>query len=330
MKKVLNILKYLVFLGLGFAVFFYVYPPSEFDDTLEMLKKANYIYVVPVVMIALLAHYSRGVRWKMLIEPLGYEMKSFSAFRSVMIGYYFNTLVPRLGEVSRCIALNRIEKVPLSIGLGTVVTERIFDLMALGIVVGLTVLLEFELVGGYIIDLIQDRVASSGSLFSLTTFLVLAGAAAAVALLVFLVRKLGVYDKILGILAEFKKGFTSVFKLKNPWVFLAHTVFIWVGYYAMCYLSFYTLPETSDLGLSAGLVVFTLSTIGFLAPVPGGTGTYQYMFVIALGLYAIDDETSKAVAMIAFLVNTLLNLIVGAIALWLSPEKIKVNAPTTE
>lgn len=326
MKKVLNVLKYVAFLGLGFAVFFYVYPPSEFDDTIEMLKKANYIYVIPVFILALSAHYSRGARWKMLIEPLGYEMKAFSGFRAVMIGYYFNTMVPRLGEVSRCIALNRIERVPVSIGIGTVVTERIFDLIALAIVVAITVLLEFDLVGGYILDLINDKLISSGSLFSLTNLLILLAVVLVTALGVYLIRKMGFLEKILTILGEFKKGFTSVLKLKKPGIFIAHTLFIWLAYYAMCYLSFFTLPSTSELGLSAGLVVFTISTIGFLAPVPGGVGSYQYMFVFGLSLFFIDDETAKAVAMIAFLGNTLLNLVVGAISLWFSPAKINVDA----
>lgn len=297
-----------------------MYPIGEIEVIWEKLKEANYIYIIPVVFLSISAHYSRALRWKMLIDPLGYPTKAFSGFRSIMIGYYFNTIVPRMGEVSRCVALNRIDKVPVSASLGTVITERIFDLMSLGAVVGLTVLLEFDLVGDLIIDLFSDKVKGAGGLLSWKVLLVLVGLAVLAYLGILILKKVGLYAKIMKLLAEFKNGVISVRKLKNPLAFIGHTVFIWTSYFAMCYLSFFTLPETSDLGLGAGLVVFTLSTIGFIAPVPGGVGTYQYMFTMALSLYFIDDLAGKAVAMIAFLVNTVLNLVVGAIALFFSPK----------
>lgn len=321
MKKLVTVLKYVVFLTLGFGVFFYVYPISDIQEILGKLKEANYIYVLPVIVIALSAHYSRALRWKMLIDPLGYDVKAFNGFRSVMIGYYFNTIVPRMGEVSRCVALNRIDKVPVSAGLGTVITERIFDLMSLALVVGLTILFQFDLVGDLIINLLADKVKGAGGLLSWKVLLVLVALLGIAYIAIRLLKKLGFYDKIVKLLQEFKNGVVSVRKLKNPWAFIGHTVFIWTAYFAMCYLSFFTLPETSDLGLGAGLVVFTLSTIGFIAPVPGGVGTYQYMFTMGLSLYFVDDLAAKTVAMIAFLGNTLLNLMVGAIALFFSPKE---------
>ena len=314
MKKVLNVLKYIAFLGIGVLVLLYVYPPSEFDKVWDIIKGANFVYVLPVVLVALAAHYSRGLRWKMLVSPLGHEMKGVNAFRAVMIGYFFNTLMPRLGEVSRCVSINRMERLPLPSALGTVVTERIFDLLALGVVVGLTFLLEFDLAGDFILDMVSTKVVSSSGLLSLTNLILLLGLVLAIVLGYLLLKKFGVIKKVADILLSFKEGFTSVFKLKNPWLFIGHTIFIWVAYYAMCYFSFFTLPETANLGPTVGLVVFTLSTIGFLAPVPGGTGTYQYMFVLALSLYAIDEGTAGAVAMIAYVVNTLLNLVVGGLA----------------
>ena len=320
MKKVVNILKYILFLSLGFGVFFYVYPLDAIQEIWEKLKEANYIYIIPVVFMSLSAHYSRALRWKMLLDPLGYPTKAFSGFRSIMIGYYFNTIVPRMGEVSRCVALNRIDKVPVSASLGTVITERIFDLMSLAAVVGLTILLEFDLVGDLIIDLFSDKVKGAGGLLSWKVLLALIALLVLAYIGILILKKIGLYAKIIKLLAEFKNGVISVRKLKNPMAFIGHTVFIWASYFAMCYLSFFTLPETSGLGLGAGLVVFTLSTIGFIAPVPGGVGTYQYMFTMALSLYFIDDLAGKAVAMIAFLVNTVLNLVVGAIALFFSPK----------
>ncbi|MBI1183752.1 flippase-like domain-containing protein [bacterium] len=329
LKKLLNILKYLVFLSLGFGIFFYVYPVKEITDLLHKLKEANYIYIFPVIAIALSSHYSRALRWKMLIDPLGYKVKPFSSFRAIMIGYYFNTLVPRMGEVSRCVALNRIDRVPVSAVLGTVITERIFDLISLAFVVGLTVLLEFDLVGEYIIDLVVKKIAGLGGLFSFNMFLLLLVAAILGLLGFWILKKTGIYDKISGLLVEFKEGLISVRKLKNPLAFIGHTAYIWISYYTMCYLSFFTLPETAGLGPSAGLVVFTLSTIGFIAPVPGGVGTYQFMFTLALGFFFVDELAAKSVAMIAFMVNTVLNLIIGAIALFMSPKK-DADAPLVE
>ena len=327
MKVFISVLKYVIFLGLGLGIFFYVYPLEEIDPLMDKLKSANYWYVLPVVIIAIASHFARAYRWRMLIEPVGHKVKTFSTFRSIMIGYYFNTLVPRMGEVSRCVALNKIEKVPVSTALGTVITERIFDLISLMLIVGITVLAQFDIVGEYILNLFSEKLNGIQSSFSWQTILFIAGFLLLLGLLYFLVKKMGVYDKILNLISEFKKGLFSVKNLKSPLLFIGYTIFIWLGYYFMCYLSFMTVDGTSHLGLSAGLVVFTLSTIGFIAPVPGGVGTYQFMFTLALSFYFIDDLSAKTVAMIAFMGNTLLNLIVGAICLFFSPKKSTDDAP---
>lgn len=330
MKSLRNTFKYIVFLGLGLGIFFYVYPVDEIKIIWQKLKEANYIFLFPMGILAIASHYSRGLRWKMLIDPLGYKVRGFSAFRGVMIGYYFNTLVPRMGEVSRCVALKKIDKVPVSSSLGTVITERIFDLIMLIIVVGAAILLEFDVIGEYVIDSFTSKLESSSGLLSITTLLFVLASVGGLFVVYYALKKLGILDKILGLLNQFKEGVISVRKLKNPLAFVGHTVFIWASYLTTCYLVFYTYDETATLGVKEALAVFALGTIGFIAPVPGGIGTYQIMFALGLSFYLIDETTAKSVAMISFMANTVLNLIVGAIMLNFSPEKLNINAQQAE
>ncbi|MBI3142154.1 MAG: flippase-like domain-containing protein [Bacteroidetes bacterium] len=327
MQRLAQVAKYLFFMGLGFGVFFYVYPMREIEALLHKLKEINYLYVIPVVAVALSSHYVRGLRWRMLLLPMGYHIKTGSAFRSIMIGYYFNTLVPRLGEVSRCVALQRIEQVPVAKSFGTVITERLSDLLMLLVVVGLTILLEYHLVGEYILELLGNKFSTLGQSLSLSVLLVAIMALALAFTAYYLLRHTRLFAKLMEMLAGFKSGLATVGKLPRPWLFIAQTAYIWLAYYVMCYLAFFTLPETASLGPIAGLVVFTLSTIGFIAPVPGGVGTYQYMFVLALALYHVPDMEAKTVAMVAFLGNTILNLLVGAISLFYNRSNQNNHAP---
>lgn len=329
MKGLKNTLKYVVFLGLGLGIFFYVYPIDEIKTIWDKLLDANYLVLIPMAVLALAAHYSRGLRWKMLIEPLGHPVRGFSAFRAVMIGYYFNTLVPRMGEVSRCVALNRIDKVPVSSSLGTVITERIFDLIMLLLVVGAAILVEFDKVGSFIIDAFKAKVEASSGLLSITTILLILAVLAGLFVVYYALKKLGVLDKILGMVNQFKSGLISIRKLENPLAFIGHTVFIWASYLTTCYLVFFAYPETGALGIKEALAVFAMGTIGFIAPVPGGIGTYQIMFALGLSFFLIDETVAKSVAMISFMANTVLNLIIGAIALNFSPKKLEENASET-
>lgn len=333
MKKFWSYTKYIIFLGAGVALFLYVYPPSEIERIVGQLGNARYGFVLIALGLALISHWSRAIRWKMLIEPLGYQPRVINAFHSIMIGYLMNSVVPRLGEVSRCVSLNRSEKIPVSPLFGTVVVERVIDLLMLVLFILLSIVLQFDVVGTTINELFQDKLQASQSLLSWTSLFVLMGLIAGFFIVRKLARKIKLFEKLFDLYREFLKGMRTVLKLKKAWLFFAHTIFIWLLYYLGCYIVFFTLPETSDLSPLVGLSVFTLATIGFIAPVPAGTGPYHYMFREGLRLYGIADDPAGAVALLSHTGNTLLNVLVGAASLVfinLTYKKIKVESDEPE
>ncbi|MCB0736269.1 MAG: flippase-like domain-containing protein, partial [Bacteroidetes bacterium] len=265
------------------------------------------------VLCAFTAHVSRAVRWNMLIKPLGYKPKVLNSFYAVMFGYSANTLVPRAGEVSRCVLLNRAEGVPVAKLLGTVVAERIFDLIALAIFLVAVVLIEFELMSETLLNLFGQKNEGQPILHWYTALVVVgAGIFGYFALRFILRSKFG--NKFKELFAGLKEGVKSVLRLQKAWLFIVHTILIWVMYFFMAYLCFFAVPETAHLGLKAGLTTFVLASVGFIAPVPGGTGTYQYMFILAVGLYGVGKEDAGTTANIAFSANTLFNLFVGGLS----------------
>lgn len=307
----------MVFLGIGLYLFRRAVPAEDVEDTWAIMKEANVGWIAAAVLLTILAHLSRAARWNMLIKPLGYKPKLLNSFYALMFGYAANTLVPRMGEVSRCILLNRSEKVPISKLFGTVVVERIFDLLALLSCLLLALVVEFDLISDVLNELFADR--SEGLKGFLNIYTVLIGVAVVVVGL-FLLRwllksKLG--EKIKGILNDFKDGLVSIKNMKGGWLFVLHTVFIWAAYFMMAFMIIKSVSGTSHLSWQAGLVAFVFGSIGFIAPTPGGIGTYQVMFMLALSLYNIDLDVQRATANLSYWVNILINVSVGVLAFFI-------------
>src|SRR3954452_10222812 len=157
-KKIINILKYLAFLGLGvFLVWWSLHqiPPEKWKDFETAFSTAKYGLLVPVFFILSSSHLLRAVRWKLLIQPLGYNPSLVNTFFAVMIGYLANLAVPRLGEVLKCTILARYEQVPAEKLVGTIVAERAFDLVCLGIVFFFAFALQFQEIGDFGINLLK-------------------------------------------------------------------------------------------------------------------------------------------------------------------------------
>src|ERR1700712_4752365 len=155
-KKILGLLKYFLFLGLGIFLLWLTLRKSNWEDIKTDIVTANFIYLIPATLMLLMSHLSRAVRWKILMEPMGYKPTLLNTFLAVMIGYWANLAVPRLGEVLKCTILGRYEKVPADKLVGTIVAERAFDVVSLVIVLTLTIGLQYDLVGAYANDMLRN------------------------------------------------------------------------------------------------------------------------------------------------------------------------------
>jgi uncharacterized protein (TIRG00374 family) len=325
-KKLFNALKYVVMLGVGVFLFWLVYR-NTFSDPEEMakLKKAilhiHYGYILAAFVIMLLSNWSRAVRWNLLIQPLGYKTSDRNGFLAVMVGYFANLAFPRLGEVSRCVVLNRTNNVPVDKLVGTVIVERIFDFICLFIIVGLTLILEFEKIRNFFVENITKKLGQGGFMALLTVFnitIAITVIIIGIALTFALYRRYRNHKAVAKVTTLAKglfDGMKGVGKMKKKWLFLFHSAFIWAMYYLMVYLCFLALSSTEHLGLVAALTVLVTGSFGFVMPVQGGIGAYHFAVASTLVLYGLTEKEGAVFALVAHTFQMSVFVLVGGLSL---------------
>jgi uncharacterized protein (TIRG00374 family) len=294
-KKIFAVLKYLIFLGIGISLMWWQLGKMSHLQRLqfrESLLHANYIIIIPIAILAILSHISRAMRWKIMIEPMGYHPSTSNTFYTVMCGYFANTFIPRAGEILRCTLLSRYEKIPVNKLLGTILVERVFDLFCYFLVIVFTISIQISTVS----DFIKDKVLQiSNKSAGFPWWQLLLGLAVAVLLIILLVKWiLKRYSthrhtiKLKGIHIGLKEGFTSIMHLKKRWAFLLHSLFIWSMYLLEIYIGFSALSATAGLGLDAALSVLSLATLAMIVA-PGGIGAFPVAIQQVLLIYSIDN-----------------------------------------
>lgn len=321
-KQLLSGLKMVFFLGLGVLLVWLVLrklTDQDKDDIYHAFISADYFWLIVTVIMIFLSNLSRAIRWRMLIRPSGFNPSLVNTFSALMIGYLANYAVPRLGEVTRCGVLNKYENVPVSTSLGTVVVERVVDLISLGIVILATVAWKYALIAEFLQE-VMNKMAGKGAGSNLK--IILLATAAIFAIIVYLYRKRlkahPVFSKVLGFVRGFWNGLISIRELKNPWLFVLHTIFIWVMYILSLYLGFFGLEKTTGLPLDASLVALVFGTFGMIL-VQGGIGAYPVMVSQALVLYSIPPSIGFAFGWLAWGSQTIMYVLIGVLALIFMP-----------
>lgn len=319
-KKILNILKYLAFTSLGITMFWLVYRNQDFTRIFNTLKNdVNYSWVFLSLFLGLLSHISRTLRWKIALEPLGEKPKTSNTFITVMAAYFMNLLLPRMGEFVRCGLLSKYEKIPFPKLFGTVITERIIDVIMLLILLLLVTILEFDVLVSFSKqnpEVLQNAVSiiKSPILWGLIFFLI--------AFTVFYFKrnsKKNRVNKIEKIFNDFIEGIKSILSMKRYKEYIAHSIFIWLMYFLMLYCVFFSLKFTSNLGPIAALTTFVMGTLAMLAPVQAGIGAWHFMVEKALFLYGVESADGKIFALLAHTSTNALIIIVGVICIIILP-----------
>jgi uncharacterized protein (TIRG00374 family) len=322
-KIILNILQYSVFLGLGIVLLYLTFRGKNLNEIKEYLLTANYFWILVALMIGYIAVFIRAYRWNLLIEPLGYKPKLANTYHSLMIGYTANYALPRIGEVVRCGTLNRLEKIPADILLGTVIAERAFDLICLLCLTILTILLKLKFFGIFfkekVFDIVQQKILSTFNFsFLIWAFILTFILISICTVYVFRerIKKIVFVRKIGSIGKGVMKGVRTVFQLERKAEFLIHTFLMWVLYYFMTYIIFFALPETSNLTPVDGLFILVLGSYGMAAPVQGGMGAFHSMIFLGLnGLYMIPPEPSVAFAVLLHEPQVIGIVLAGAVSM---------------
>ncbi|MDD5507358.1 MAG: lysylphosphatidylglycerol synthase transmembrane domain-containing protein [Bacteroidales bacterium] len=328
MKRTLaTIGKLVFFLGLGiFFIWLFVrhLTPVEKREIWDSLRQANYIWILLSLFLGLFSHISRSIRWKMLMEPMGYHPRFTNVFLAVFIGYFANLALPRLGEVSRCGVLAKYEKIPFQKSFGTVVTERAIDILTFGLLFLLNLALQFGRVSHYISQKIILPVREKMTAFDgggYLIYILAAGMVLTILLFLYLRRRFNntrLFRRINEVAQGFLEGLKSLTRIKKPGWFIFHSIMIWVLYYIMTYVVFNCLPETKGLSLSAGFAVFVFATIGVMI-VQGGIGIYPAIVAETLLLYHIPETKGYAMGWLLWTGQTVMLILAGIISLILLP-----------
>jgi len=318
--KFLTILKYLFFIGLG-AFFVWLSVRNINAEKWEQIKGAvargRKWVLIPVTIFLFIAHYSRAMRWKLLMEPLGYKPSNFNAFATVMIGYLVNSGAPRLGEVFKCTLLARYEKFKVDKLIGTILVERAVDLVCFMIVFVLSIITQGDIFGKWITDKLRyffhDR---TGHLSNQKLFIALSIFIAILIVLYIILKRFGHIDivaRIKKVIKNILHGLSSIRNLQHKGWFIFHSVLIWTMYWLASTAGLYALRETQYLGLSGGLAALVVGTIGIILT-PGGIGAYPALIAQLLGLYGLDpDTTGIASGTLMWAVQTAIILIGGMV-----------------
>lgn len=294
---------------------------QQLEEIKVSFESANYFYVGLSVLFGLLSHVSRAWRWKYTLEPLGYENRFINNFFGVMIGYVTNIILPRFGEVWRCVMVSRYEKASFEKLFGTVVAERIADMIVLLMIIAGVVIIQLGQLKDSINELLGDYLTQNSMselILKVGVAIVVLGAFAFVAWRIILKSNNSFISKIRGLIQGLIDGVLSILKMKKKWAFLAHTAFIWIMYLAMFYVPFLALPETSIAGPGAVLASFVMASFSIVL-VQGGIGVYPVAVAQTLALYGIVYEAGFAMGWIIWVAQTVMIVSFGVGSLVLMP-----------
>ncbi len=324
-KLFFDILKYSATLGIAVFLLWYVYRDLSLEELFQYFDEINYAWLSLSIILALVSHYLRAYRWNILLEPLGYNhLKSYRTFIAVMVGYFANNLVPRLGEVTRCGILKKNDNVAMTSAFGSVVAERALDLIILIVLAGITFIIEFDKLHMFVYQKFEEHFPNSDSFYTIAIgvafigLLLLAGAYFTIKVYRKRLHHNAIYLKIRQFVKELLDGFLSIRKVRSPLLFWLSTAGIWLLYYFMLIVVFYAFPPTVELGFIAGLTLLIMSGLGMSAPVQGGIGVFHILVSSVLVLYGISVEDGKVFALIAHTTQFMTVMIFGGISFIIS------------
>jgi glycosyltransferase 2 family protein len=323
-QRLLFALQYIVFLGGGIFLIWWQFKDmtvTEKEEFYTAFSSANYWLLIPVAIMSLLSHLSRSMRWKLLMEPLGYQPALKNLFSVTMVGYLANAAVPRLGEILKCTFLARYEKLKTDKLVGTILVERTFDFICYLVFIVITVLLQADVISGAVREEF-DKIANAPGMPIWVKLLLFAVALIGFFLLVRMLVKKYPQNKIIlkvnGIVKGLGQGFTAIKNLKKRKLFLAHTIFIWAMYLLQVYVGFSAMEGTEHLSIKAAFSVLTLATLAMIAT-PGGIGVFPVFVMKTLSIYLIADELGKAFGWLIWGASTSIVIIAGFTCLLLLP-----------
>ncbi len=291
-------LQYTLIIIIGGGFMYSVFKNQDWNELWSKISSANLLWLGIALFISLFSHWLRSYRALLLYDAMQYKVKPINSFYAVIIGYMMNYFIPRAGEVARCASLSKSDNMPIEKSLGSVVTERLFDLVIMLLLLALAFFIQFDV----IIDFIKQSSAhSQESTNGLPIKWIITALILLFSIGIYLLRnkikESPLFIKAITLLKGFIDGLLSIKHVKRPFLFVFLSFGIWFCYLLMMYCCFFALPATSHLTFSACLTVFAIGTIGVALPAPGaGAGTYHYFISQSLLLFNVAEVDGIAYA----------------------------------
>lgn len=316
MKKILNkTLKTLLPLLLGAFILYMLYEDFDFTQIWSALKEMDMFWFTATTIFIILSHVIRGLRWKLALAPLGLHPRSSVSIYSIFISYAANLVVPRVGEVSRCVVLEQYDKVPFAQSLGTLVTERLIDTIVVIVMTTVAVMLQWPMFLEFVNE-VGLKNPLDGFKNSAVAWIVIILSVIAIAVMLFLlIRKMAIWKKIRSFITRFSEGLLSLRKMKHGWLFVIETLAIWFCYLMQFYLCFFYFPFTSGLSFLAGLLMFVSTSVAVVVPTPNGAGPWHFAVISFMILYGVSSTDASTFAFIVHSTQTIIVALLGIYAL---------------
>ena len=338
-----NLIKIPLFLAVGLGILYFVYTKQNQAYQQEcmlngiaaadcnLLKKvysdfihSNIFYLFLVIFMFFLSNVSRALRWMMMLKPLGINARFSSAFHSIMLGYFANLGIPRIGEFARAAAFAKRENTKFDKVMGTIVLDRLLDFISLGIVFVLALYFSYDKIMEFIASNtdLSNKFSSIGSNYYFWAIVIIAFLGFIFILKNKKFKNSFIGKKIINFIKGLLEGFKSIKAIEKPGLFIFHSIFIWTMYFMMNYFGFKAFSATANLGLQTAIVTLAYGSLGIVIPSPGGMGTYHFLILEALKLYGINGSDGFSFANIMFFSIQIIGIIFfGILALFFLNKK---------
>ena len=313
-KQIRKWLTVLVPLLIGIGIIYYQFTTltsEEIEKIKISFEKANYYYILLSLIIACVGYWSRAYRWKFALNHLGYETKFSNNFFTVCVSYLVNLTVPRSGEISRAALLKKYEDVPFDKAFGTIVAERIVDLLIFFLFVFIGFVSQFDKIYQF---LLSENVSFKSLIITAIVGVFLFFGF----ILIWIYAEWQIILKLKKKLSGLVEGITTVYKMKDKWNYIFHSFFIWFSYLMMFYVAVFALPETSEINFDIVIMGFIFGSlaVGFSN---GGLGAYPFSIALIFSLYGITKDVGTAFGWLVWTSQTILTILLGLISYVLLP-----------
>ena len=311
LKKITPYIKILLPISIGVFCIYFSFRNINFSDFTKYFYQINYSWVFLGIILGALSHLSRSYRWKFLIEPLGYKLGLANSILAVFSAYLINYTIPRAGDIARATMISKYEKIPLDKTIGTIVAERAIDVVCILIIIGIGLIIEFQKISEKLISLIEGQ--------ELSTILIYVTTISMFVIILFLfLKKSKYYSSMLNFLSGITQGLTVVFRMEKRNLFIFHSIFIWLMYLLMFWVTSMAFIELHDFSFYQFMISFTLAALSIMLS-NGGIGIYPLAVEESLGWYGVQSTTGLAFGWVSWLSQTMMVVIFGGLSLFILP-----------